>query len=162
MLYQWVKVGRSGEQSFSRKGAGGLLIGTYSQKLDEKGRLNFPVRFRDEMGDQFYVTCWLDECLIALPAARFEQIFARLTESGMVKNRGLRRMLYAGAVEAVPDKQGRILLPPPLREHAGLDKEVVVIGVGDCVELWDPARWKAMQDSMRSGDSAAAMEELDL
>ncbi|MBC5581543.1 division/cell wall cluster transcriptional repressor MraZ [Anaerofilum sp. BX8] len=139
-----------------------MLIGTYSQKLDEKGRLNFPVRFRDEMGDQFYVTCWLDECLIALPAARFEQIFARLTESGMVKNRGLRRMLYAGAVEAVPDKQGRILLPPPLREHAGLDKEVVVIGVGDCVELWDPARWKAMQDSMRSGDMAAAMEELDL
>ena len=133
-----------------------MLIGTYNQKLDEKGRLNFPVRFRDEMGGQFYVTCWLDECLIALPAAKFEEIFSRLTESGMVKNRGLRRMLYAGAVEAAPDKQGRML-----REHAGLDKEVVVIGVGDYAELWEPARWKAMQDSMRSGDMAAAMEELD-
>ena len=65
------------------------------------------------MGEQFYVTCWLDECLIALPCAKFEQIFSRLSESGMVKNRGLRRMLYAGAVEAQPDKQGRILLPPP-------------------------------------------------
>ena len=64
-------------------------------------------------------------------------------------------------MEAAPDKQGRILLPPPLREHAGLDKEVVVIGVGDYAELWEPARWKAMQDSMRSGDMAAAMEELD-
>ena len=138
-----------------------MLIGTYNQKLDEKGRLNFPVRFRDEMGGQFYVTCWLDECLIALPAAKFEEIFSRLTESGMVKNRGLRRMLYAGAVEVAPDKQGRILLPPPLREHAGLDKEVVVIGVGDYAELWEPARSKAMQDSMRSGDMAAAMEELD-
>ena len=50
-----------------------------------------------------------------------------------------KRQLYAGAVEAAPDKQGRILLPPPLREHAGLDKEVVVIGVGDYAELWEPA-----------------------
>ena len=139
-----------------------MLIGTYQQKLDEKGRLNFPARFREEMGEQFYVTCWLDECLIALPAEKFEQIFARLSESGMVKNRALRRMLYAGAVEAQPDKQGRILLPPNLREHAQLGKEVVVIGVGDYVELWEPQRWQKMKDSMRGGEMAAAMEELDI
>ncbi len=139
-----------------------MLIGSYQQKLDDKGRLNFPARFREEMGEQFYVTCWLDECLIALPCAKFEQIFSRLSESGMVKNRGLRRMLYAGAVEAQPDKQGRILLPPPLREHAGLDKEVVVIGVGDYAELWEPGRWQAMKECMRSGEMAAAIEELDI
>ena len=139
-----------------------MLIGTYRQKLDEKGRLNFPARFREEMGAPFYVTCWLDECLIALPKQKFEEIFARLSESGMVKNRGLRRMLYAGAVEAAPDKQGRILLPPDLREHAGADKEIVVIGVGDYVELWEPDRWQAMKNSMRSGEMAAAMEELEL
>ncbi len=139
-----------------------MLIGTYRQKLDEKGRLNFPARFRDEMGTPFYVTCWLDECLIALPEKKFGEIFARLSESGMVKNRGLRRMLYAGAVEAAPDKQGRILLPPELQGHAGLDKEVVVIGVGDYAELWEPGRWQAMQNSMRSGEMAQAMEELEL
>lgn len=71
-------------------------------------------------------------------------------------------MLYAGAVEAQPDKQGRILLPPNLREHAALDKEVVAIGVGDYVELWEPDRWQKMKDSMRDGEMAAAMEALDI
>ena len=71
-------------------------------------------------------------------------------------------MLYSGAVEALPDKQGRILLPSNLREHAGLDKELVVIGVGDYAELWQPQRWQQMKTSMRSGDMAAAMEELEL
>lgn len=158
-------MGKSGEFAFAShrgEGAGTLLIGTYNQKLDEKGRFNFPARFRDEMGDPFYVTCWLDECLIALPGQKFEEIFHRLAESGLVKNRGLRRMLYSGAVEALPDKQGRILLPSNLREHAGLDKELVVIGVGDYAELWQPQRWQQMKTSMRSGDMAAAMEELEL
>ena len=138
-----------------------MLIGTYNQKLDEKGRLNFPVRFRDEMGGQFYVTCWLDECLIALPAAKFEEIFSRLTESGMVKNRGLRRMLYAGAVEAAPDKQGRILLPANLRQHAKLEKDVTVIGVGRHAEIWNTQAWQQMNERLRSGPIAAAMEELE-
>ena len=139
-----------------------MFFGRYDYTIDAKGRLNFPAKFRDAMGDPFYVTCWLDECLIALPAAKFEEIFQRLTESGMVKNRGLRRMLYSGAVEAAPDKQGRIMLPPPLREHAGVDKEVVVIGVGDYAEIWEPGRWQAMKQSMRSGEMAQAMEALDL
>lgn len=139
-----------------------MLIGTYSQKLDEKGRLNFPVRFRDEMGGQFYVTCWLDECLIALPAARFEQIFARLTESGMVKNRGLRRMLYAGAVEAVPDKQGRILLPAELRAYAGLEKDVTIIGNRNHAEIWATEVWNARRAAVTNDQRAERLRKLHL
>lgn len=138
-----------------------MLIGEYSYAIDDKGRLNFPPKFREAMGGTFIVTRWLDDCLVAFPEDEWERISALLSEKSMVKSRDVQRFLYATAVEASPDKQGRILLPPPLREHAGLDKEVVVIGVGDYAELWEPARWKAMQDSMRSGDMAAAMEELD-
>ena len=138
-----------------------MLIGEYSYAIDDKGRLNFPPKFREAMGGTFIVTRWLDDCLVAFPEDEWERISALLSEKSMVKSRDVQRFLYATAVEASPDKQGRTLLPPPLREHAGLDKEVVVIGVGDYAELWEPTRWKAMQDSMRSGDMAAAMEELD-
>ncbi|MEG0804744.1 MAG: division/cell wall cluster transcriptional repressor MraZ [Pygmaiobacter sp.] len=139
-----------------------MLTGEYRQKVDEKGRLNFPAKFRDEMGETFYVTRWLDECLIALPEAKFEQVRRKLSESGMVKNRALRRMLYSGAELEKPDKQGRILLPAHLREHAAIENDTVVIGVDDYVEIWNPERWRAMTDSMRDGEMAAAMEGLDI
>lgn len=139
-----------------------MLLGQYRQKVDDKGRLNFPAKFREEMGENFYVACWLDECLIALPEQRFAQVRDKLRESGLVKNRALRRMIYAGAVEAVPDKQGRILLTAELREHANITDEAVVIGADDYAEIWSPAGWKAMTESMRSGPMAQAMEELDL
>lgn len=139
-----------------------MLTGEYRQKVDEKGRLNFPAKFRDEMGETFYVTRWLDECLIALPEAKFEQVRQKLSESGMVKNRALRRMLYSGAELEKPDKQGRILLPAHLREHAAIENDTVVIGVDDYVEIWNPERWRAMTDSMRDGEMAAAMEGLDI
>ena len=138
-----------------------MLTGEYKQKVDEKGRLNFPAKFRDEMGESFYVTRWLDECLIAMPVERFETVRAKLSESGMVKNRGLRRMLYSGAELVTPDKQGRISLPSPLREHAGVNSETVVIGVGEYAEIWSPERWDEMTASMCDGKMAEIMEELD-
>lgn len=139
-----------------------MLLGQHKQKVDDKGRLNFPAKFRDEMGETFYVTCWLDECLIALPAERFAQITEKLRESGLVKNRGLRRMIYGGAVEAQPDKQGRIMLPPELRAHAGITDEAIVVGADDYAEIWSPKGWAAMNENMRNGPMADAMEELDI
>ena len=139
-----------------------MLLGQYRQKVDEKGRLNFPAKFREEMGESFYVTCWMDECLIALPAARFEQIRQQLRSGSLVKNRALRRMIFSGAVQAVPDKQGRIMLPPELRAHAGITTEAVVTGADDYAEIWSPDGWSAMNESMRSGPMAQAMEELEL
>lgn len=138
-----------------------MLTGEYSQKIDEKGRLNFPAKFREEMGETFYVTRWLDECLIALPLSKFEAVRAKLSESGMVKNRALKRMLYSGAELEKPDKQGRILLPAHLREHAGIENTAIVIGVDDYAEIWSPERWKEMTESMRDGAMAEAMEGLD-
>lgn len=89
-----------------------MLIGEYSYAIDDKGRLNFPPKFREAMGGTFIVTRWLDDCLVAFPEDEWERISALLSEKSMVKSRDVQRFLYATAVEASPDKQGRILLPP--------------------------------------------------
>ncbi len=138
-----------------------MLIGEYRCAMDEKGRLSFPARFREEMGQSFIVTRWLDDCLVAFPPDEWERISALLTEKSVVKSRDVQRFLYAGACEAQPDKLGRILVPGPLREHAKLEKEIVVIGVGKHAEIWDADAWKAMTARMASDVIAGAMEELD-
>lgn len=138
-----------------------MLIGEYSYALDEKGRINFPSKFREEMGARFYVTRWLDDCCIAFPEQELERITQLLSEKSMVKSRNVARFIYSGAALVEPDKQGRILLPPVLRTHAGLDRDVVVIGVGGHAEIWSAERWQAMQDEMRSGPIASAMEEME-
>ena len=105
-----------------------MLVGQYDYAIDAKGRLNFPARFRDAMGETFIVTRWLDHCLAAFPAEEFEKVAAKIEEKGLVKGRKVSRMLYASAVEVTPDKQGRIQLPAKLREYAGLDHDVTIIG----------------------------------
>lgn len=138
-----------------------MFIGEYSYAIDDKGRLNFPSKFKDQMGESFVVTRWLDDCLVAFPEQEWERIHALLAEKSIVKSRDVQRFLYAGAAEASPDKQGRILLPSHLRTHASLEKEVTLIGVGSHVEIWNTAAWQAMNERLRSGPIAAAMEELE-
>lgn len=138
-----------------------MLIGEYHCAMDDKGRLNFPAKFREEMGDEFIVTRWLDDCLVAFPAQEWDRISSLLAEKSIVKSRNLQRFLYAGASEAKPDKQGRILVPPPLREHANLEKDIVVAGVGRHVEIWSAAGWDKMAEQLDSQAMALAMEELD-
>ena len=123
-------------------------MGQYDYAVDAKGRLNFPAKFRDEMGETFIVTCWLDHCLAAFPAAQFEKI-AEVT-----------RMLYSSAVEVTPDKQGRIQLPAKLRGYAGLDHDVTIIGNREFAEIWNTAAWNELQEGADE-DFTAAMEDLD-
>lgn len=138
-----------------------MLIGEYSYSMDEKGRLNFPARFREQMGKEFVVTRWLDECLVAFPQNEWERITGLLMSKSMVKTRDIQRFLFSAAEEVSPDKQGRILLGPTLRRHAKLEKEVTIIGVGNYAEIWDTAAWAAKQQALDSADIEAAMEELE-
>ena len=124
-------------------------MGEYNYTIDDKGRLNFPAKFREKMGAAFVVTRWLDDCLVAFPETEWQ----RITD--------IQRFLFAAAQEVTPDKQGRILLEPVLRSHAGLQKEVTVIGVGSYAEIWDTAAWQKKQASLSGADIEAAMEELD-
>ena len=137
------------------------MIGEHRCAIDEKGRLNFPAKLREEMGETFTVTRWLDKCLIAFPYNEWERISGLLQEKSLAKSRDLKRFLFAGASEAAPDKQGRILIPQTQREHAKLEKDAIVIGVGKYVEIWDAAAWKDMNDSLSDEVIAKAMEELD-
>lgn len=138
-----------------------MLIGEYSYTADAKGRIGFPVKFREEIGERFYVTRWLDDCCIAFPETEFERIAGLLAEKSMVKSRNISRFLYAGAALVEPDKQGRILLPPNLRKHANLEKDIVVIGVGSHAEIWNAEKWDLMQNEFADGPIAQAMEDLE-
>ncbi|MCI6960164.1 MAG: division/cell wall cluster transcriptional repressor MraZ, partial [Oscillospiraceae bacterium] len=146
---------------FSAKGAVRVLMGEYNYTIDDKGRLNFPAKFREKMGAAFVVTRWLDDCLVAFPETEWQRITEILRSKSMVKTRDIQRFLFAAAQEVTPDKQGRILLEPVLRSHAGLQKEVTVIGVGSYAEIWDTAAWQKKQASLSGADIEAAMEELD-
>ena len=132
-----------------------MLVGQYDYAIDAKGRLNFPARFRDAMGETFIVTRWLDHCLAAFPAEEFEKVAAKIEEKGLVKGRKVSRMLYASAVEVTPDKQGRIQLTPRLLAHAGLEKDVTVVGMGRYAEIWNTAVW----DERESAGEDGALEQ---
>jgi MraZ protein len=121
-----------------------FFMGTYTPKLDEKGRLFLPAKFRDQLTEGLVVTRGQEFCLTVWPMNDFMEL-TRKAQEAPVTVKGARdytRFLFAGASEEKPDKQGRITITPMLREYASLDRDVVVIGVMNRIEIWDPARWQ--------------------
>ncbi|GAB3697768.1 division/cell wall cluster transcriptional repressor MraZ [Mariniluteicoccus flavus] len=121
-----------------------MFLGTHQPKLDEKGRFFLPAKFREELAEGLVISRGQDRCLAIYPEATFLDI-ARKMASGPSTVKGVRdfqRMLAAGASNEVPDKQGRLTVPPQLRAYAGLDKDIVVVGAIDRVEVWDSAAWE--------------------
>jgi MraZ protein len=121
-----------------------FFMGTYTPKLDDKGRLFLPAKFRDQLAEGLVVTRGQEFCLTVWPMNDFMEL-TRKAQEAPVTVKGARdytRFLFAGASEEKPDKQGRITITPMLREYASLDRDVVVIGVMNRIEIWDPARWQ--------------------
>ena len=123
------------------------FMGTYRPKLDEKGRLFLPAKFRDRLAEGVVVTQGQEHCLVVWPPEVFDREADRASEKPLTSKaaRGYARTFFSGGDEVVPDKQGRISVPASLREYAGLEKDVVVIGVRDRLELWNPTRWDDYQ-----------------
>lgn len=121
-----------------------MFLGQHEHNLDDKGRLSLPSKFRERLGASFIVTKGLDRCLFIYSMSEWENIDRRLRELSTTKSdaRSFARMFFAGAAECECDKQGRINIPPQLREHADLSREAVVIGVGNRVEVWSRDRWR--------------------
>lgn len=120
-----------------------MFFGTYTPKLDDKGRLFLPAKFRDQLTEGLVVTRGQERCLTIWSLEDFQKLTERLAQAP-VTNKGTRdyvRMLFAAASQEVPDKQGRISIPPVLREYASLTKDVVVIGSMNRIEIWDPTSW---------------------
>jgi len=121
-----------------------VFLGTHTPRLDDKGRLVLPAKFRDELAEGLVVTRGQERSLTIWPVAAFTR-FTQQVQTAPQTSRDVRdylRMLFAGASDEVPDKQGRITLPPLLRDYAGLDRECVVIGMSDRVEVWESTRWE--------------------
>jgi MraZ protein len=123
-----------------------VFVGSYPLRLDEKGRLALPVRFREQVADGMVIRKGQERCLYGLTMARVAEQSAQLAQmapSDTAEARMRMRMSFGSMVEVEPDKTGRITLPANLREYAGLDRDVVVVGVDTRFEIWDSATWDA-------------------
>jgi len=122
-----------------------MFLGTYSPRLDEKGRVFLPAKFRDELAEGLVITKGQERCLYVFSAAEFGRLTERLREAPLTAKgaRDYSRVFFASAHDDTPDKQGRVTVPPGLREYAGLDRDCVVIGANTRVEIWDAAAWAA-------------------
>jgi MraZ protein len=122
-----------------------MLLGEYAHTIDDKNRLTLPAKFRRAFEDGIVVTRGLDGCLHAWPQGAWAQLVdSRLSSLDLlsVQGRRLHRHFFSGASETMPDKQGRVSIPPALLTHAKLGRDVVVAGINDHLEIWDRAAWK--------------------
>lgn len=120
-----------------------MFLGTHTPKLDEKGRLALPAKYRDDLAGGLMITKGQDHCLYVFPRAEFEQLARKVAEAPFTNEtvRAYQRYLFAGTDEQHPDTQGRIAITPELRRYAGLAKECVVIGAITRLEIWDAQAW---------------------
>ena len=122
-----------------------MLLGEYEHTIDEKSRLTLPAKFRDVFADGVILSRGMDGCLYAFPRGEWEtSVEPRLQELDPLnrESRLIQRFFYSGAAEAEPDKQGRVMIPTALAQHAGLSRDVVVAGVRDHLEIWDRRAWR--------------------
>ena len=135
-----------------------MFIGEYEHSVDAKGRVIMPAKLREDIGEKFIVTKGLDGCLFAYSQNEWSNFEEKLKTLPLTnKNaRDFVRFFLSGAVECEIDKQGRFLIPSNLRQYATLDKEIVIIGVGTRIEIWNRATWSSYSsDENISADEIA-------
>lgn len=121
-----------------------MFLGTYEPRLDEKGRLILPAKYRDQLSGGLVITKGQEHCLYIYPMDTFQVVMKRLLQAPatMKEARSYTRVFLSGASDQIPDKQGRINIPAGLREYAALTRDVSVIGSGDHAEIWDRDAWE--------------------
>ena len=141
-----------------------MFMSEYNHTVDTKGRLIVPSKFREQLGDEFVVTKGMDGCLFVYANDDWSAFEQKLTSLPLINKeaRKFARFFLAGAAQVEVDKQGRILLPANLREFAGLEKDVVLVGVGSRIEIWSRENWENMDADSDMDDIAATMESLGL
>jgi len=141
-----------------------MFMGEYNHTIDAKGRLIIPAKFREALGSEFVLTKGLDGCLFVFPMKEWEAFEEKLRSLPLIdKNaRKFSRFFLAGASTCELDKQGRILVPGTLREFAQMDKEVVLTGMLDRIEVWSKEQWLENNAYDDMDDIAQSMQELGL
>ena len=142
-----------------------MFMGEYQHSIDDKGRIIIPAKFREELGPQFVVTRGLDNCLFVYPESEWKILEQKLKSLPLMKSdaRAFTRFFISGATECELDKQGRVNVPANLREHAKLDKECIVLGVTNRVEIWSKAIWEGyfQQSEETFNEIAEKLVDLD-
>lgn len=138
-----------------------MFIGEYTHSIDAKKRLSLPSRVRGELGGRVVVTRGLDQCLFVYPMKTWEALAEKLGSMpiGEGGTRSFVRLMLAGAFDTEVDSQGRILIPEALKDYAGLEKDVIVAGLWNRLEVWDQTKWKDYK-SEAEGNSGRIAEEL--
>jgi MraZ protein len=136
-----------------------VFLGTHTPRLDDKGRIFLPAKFRDDLQGGLVITKGQDHCLYVWSRPDFEALTERVRQAPFTNkaSRDFLRVLFSGASDEIPDKQGRITIPPVLREYARLRRDCVVIGAMDRVEIWDAEAWASY--SAEHEESFASMSE---
>ncbi len=139
-----------------------MFLGTYTPRMDEKGRLILPAKYREELAEGLVLTRGQERCIYVFSTQEFQNVHQQMRQAPLTSRqaRDYIRVFLSGASDEVPDKQGRVTIPPGLREYAGLDREVTVIGAGDRAEIWDTAAWNAYLEEKESEFSSTDEEAI--
>ncbi|MFO7681628.1 MAG: division/cell wall cluster transcriptional repressor MraZ [Chloroflexota bacterium] len=138
-----------------------MFLGEYTHTIDSKGRLTIPARYRGDLAAGLVVTRGFDQNLILFPLEGWQNLAKRITERPLADEdmRAFRRRVFSGAVDLEPDRQGRILLPPYLRDFAAITNDVVIAGMFDYLELWSAEAWVTVRESIEAnGDTDRWMD----
>ncbi len=141
-----------------------MFLGRFSHNLDSKGRIAVPARFREALAEGVVLTRGIDRCLALYPMAAWRPLAERVSALPLSdpNARHFRRMVFAEAVDLELDSQGRILVPPELRRYAGLEREVIVVGVNTSIEIWSPGQWQAVNEVMERDSEEIAHALADM
>jgi MraZ protein len=139
-----------------------VFLGTHSPRLDEKGRLFLPAKYREELASGLVLTKGQERCLYVFPLPEFERITEALRSAPVTAKavRDYSRVFFASASDEIPDKQGRVTIPAALRDYAGLQRDCVVIGANTRLEIWDADAWTSYLDQQEDAFSDASQEVL--
>lgn len=131
-----------------------MFLGEYRHTIDDKGRLTIPAKYRGSLAAGMVVTRGFDRNLMAFSMEGWEELAARVKSLPWSdpSAREFRRRVFSGAVDLVPDRQGRVLLPPYLREFANIEGDVVITGMLDHLEIWNSEAWEPVRDAAESDE----------
>lgn len=140
-----------------------LMCGEFKSTLDAKGRMNFPVKVREMFGNSFIISKTIDaECIKVYSLEDWHELVAKIKSLPQTQTAAIQRFLFGSAFQTEPDKQGRILIPAPLREYAGLEADIVIVALSGRAEIWDKAKWDALNNTGDTADLAKTAMELGI
>jgi MraZ protein len=141
-----------------------MFLGEYIHTVDEKGRLTIPAKYRGDLAAGLVITRGFDQNLMIFPLSEWQSMAQDIISRplGDTAMRTFRRRVFSGAMDLTPDRQGRIVIPPYLRDFAGIDSEVVIAGMYNYIEIWNTSTWNEVRNSIESSSDSSRWHDLGI